>query len=1756
MVSDPPAERRSLLLVFRHPALRRRARRAFALALLFSLLQRFAAPRPAEAACNLIPQVQKTFRGTLGSADRPFALPGDFVELSLNPALCDGASSGFDNSTSYVVSLFYTPLANGPRRAVILTTDSCDPKMNSKLQACQSATGAGITSKGVGCIQLDQAGPVPDLSLVDRNGNLHLRFRFPDTHALFDKQNDGLAGPVTIAVTTAADPLPCALASSPCASQTGLVACIDDLYAADGTCQPNPDPVFSHFVGLPLPNSFQATCFSASPPCDASSPEARLVVDGDGNLLLPFNWQGILVNESAVPVPRILRGTLKSPVPVSVPSQTFLASFTPEGGRLPPIFAPQPDASTAPDVISLFGSADAPLTVLRIANRRGRCVAGQDAGQDCSIDADCLPGGSCQDVCSGGKKNGGSCTTGADCPGGLCGQLFDPGPLVKLSKSGGPVVVPRVVPGFPGICQQPPHQACTGKTPGECAGGDNLCVNYAFEAQDPVSIDSLTAGTQDLLALTKLESIDAEDHNGDNDEIDSVVTLHDLATGAEEPLLAPSGFDVGGTPLPTCGIPVFGGSPEGRAVVPLSEPPFQFSATASENDVAAFLESESAENECDENGDFDRLDSILRVFRVSSTSTTPTELTATSNSAFSPAHVIDPTPVVNQAPLAVSNGIVFARRTEAGQARNLTSRASVAAGVNPNANNGSLFPLLSGDGRYVGFDSTATNLGPPPPDPPAAGTEQVYLRDRVAGTTELVSDGAFNNPGHPAYGNSGVSAITPNGRFVLFDSSATNIVDFHLLGGAFSTYVRDRCIANGATVAGCTAHSEILSTAAGGGSANGTVRESGGISADGRFVVFNSSATNLTTPGTTCTTTCDQTFVRDRCVSNGAAVPSCTAHTELVSVDSSGNQANRGVETTVGPGISAEGRFVVFNSTSTNLVSDKSGIARDVFVHDRQTGVTERVNVSSQGAECSGGTGDSISPAISANGRVVVFQSDCTNLAAGKNHVGYDIYVHDRETGVTEIASVGTGGVGAGEDSMLPSLSGDGRLVGFQSAATFPAFGAADVDVFIHDRLTGVTERAGVATDDTQVTANSGNTGSNGNITFSADGRYVAFANGTLTPPDPADTNNDTDVYVRGPDLADTASDLTGDGDLDDTILEAVDTAGAPPGLASLKLLCPADDVSVASGRAAFLRPEKSGRTTAAKLPLCPTGTSVTGGVDLDGDNQATSDVVQFWTGSGAVQNLAQAASAVALTDTPDLASTYVGVIGSPDLVVRVHGASGGSWVAVTDGAPSPTLQKADTLAACGGVFAFITPEAAQGQNLNGDSDMSDRVLQIYVPSTSTLINTGQAAEELVCNANLIVFRTSEMSQGGQNLQGGNNPPVPPSFVMQAWDLTRPECLTTGHPADCLFSTHQAARTCQLAACDPRFPYRVIGSTVKFLTFECDQRGGVTLGCTTGGTDLNGEVPPNASDLVLQLLDLPARSVKVIGTVVPGTTGDPLVTPATVFTSTGRCIETLGGTCASDADCGSANFCDAGVCKHEHRTCTTDTDCPTGITCQLDPGATIVPASPDTDGDGIPDQLDNCPFVFNPDQFDRDNDGVGDACDLAACDDGQIEYDEECEIGNGLAPQCADSCDDNCRCVTCGNVVSDPKARVAVATAHDRGVVSASMIVSLPFAYTDQPVSIRLSDDVSHPIVIRNIGALALVGKPSSQTWRFTSKGNGLRSVRLHALGPKQPGLYRLVVMAKKWFSAADASEDADHTILTATIGGICLSHPATKKTD
>src|SRR5262249_49168546 len=154
------------------------------------------------------------------------------------------------------------------------------------------------------CVHVDPTADPLSMALVERDGTRHLSFRFPDTDALLPPSGDGrtLAGPAAIAVSRLGDPLPCAVAATPCASQSGLLACIDELYADGGTCarQPARGP-FSHFTALPFPNDFQADCFQSIPPCTVSASELRVAIDAAGNVVAPMDWRGILVRASNIP---------------------------------------------------------------------------------------------------------------------------------------------------------------------------------------------------------------------------------------------------------------------------------------------------------------------------------------------------------------------------------------------------------------------------------------------------------------------------------------------------------------------------------------------------------------------------------------------------------------------------------------------------------------------------------------------------------------------------------------------------------------------------------------------------------------------------------------------------------------------------------------------------------------------------------------------------------------------------------------------------------------------------------------------------------------------------------------------------------------------------------------------------------------------------------------------------------------------------------------------------------------------------------------------------------------------------------------------------------------------------------------------------------------------------------------------------------------------------------------------------------------
>ena len=274
------------------------------------------------------------------------------------------------------------------------------------------------------------------------------------------------------------------------------------------------------------------------------------------------------------------------------------------------------------------------------------------------------------------------------------------------------------------------------------------------------------------------------------------------------------------------------------------------------------------------------------------------------------------------------------------------------------------------------------------------------------------------------------------------------------------------------------------------------------VSANGQVVVFDSLASNLV-PGDT--NAFDDIFVRDR----------ASGTTQRVSVSSRGAQ---GDNISSSPAISGDGRFVAFVSNATNLVRRDTNGVRDIFVHDRARGTTERVSVSSSGAQGNGASGGSgatndvatIAPAISADGRFVAFESLASNLVPGDTNGTRDVFVRDRQARTTERVSVASDGTQANGFSSPGSINGDGRLVVFGSFASNLVQGDTNQqnDVFVRDRQAGITQRVSVTSQGLQAD------GSSTLADISGDGRFVVFAS-AATNLVAGDANGTDDVFVR-----------------------------------------------------------------------------------------------------------------------------------------------------------------------------------------------------------------------------------------------------------------------------------------------------------------------------------------------------------------------------------------------------------------------------------------------------------------------------------------------------------------------------------------------------------------------------------------------------------------------------------------------------------------
>ena len=357
------------------------------------------------------------------------------------------------------------------------------------------------------------------------------------------------------------------------------------------------------------------------------------------------------------------------------------------------------------------------------------------------------------------------------------------------------------------------------------------------------------------------------------------------------------------------------------------------------------------------------------------------------------------------------------------------------------------------------------------------GAQDVFVRDLKTATTERVSvssTGAQGNDG------SGLASISADGQVVAFASPATNLVPGDTNG------VSDVFVHN--LVTGVTQRVSVSSTGA---QANGGSSDAS-LSGDGNLVGFSSAAANLV-PG-------DTNAQSDLFVHNVT-----TGVTQRVDVSSAGAQANY---STGGGPISADGRFVAFSSAASNLVAGDTNPHPDAFEHNLATGQTVRVSVSSAGAQVGRA---SYVTGISANGRVVAFESGAAALVKDDtNHHMFDVFVHNRATSRTRLVDRSSSGAEANLGATVAAVSADGTIVAFESGATNLTVGDTNhrYDIFVRNRVLGRTWRVSVSSSEAQAN------GDSYLPSISAGGRFVVFASEASNLVR-GDTNGVTDVFVR-----------------------------------------------------------------------------------------------------------------------------------------------------------------------------------------------------------------------------------------------------------------------------------------------------------------------------------------------------------------------------------------------------------------------------------------------------------------------------------------------------------------------------------------------------------------------------------------------------------------------------------------------------------------
>ncbi len=416
--------------------------------------------------------------------------------------------------------------------------------------------------------------------------------------------------------------------------------------------------------------------------------------------------------------------------------------------------------------------------------------------------------------------------------------------------------------------------------------------------------------------------------------------------------------------------------------------------------------------------------------------------------------------------------------------KSLTPLEQISIGVDGLPTDGdSRFASISDDGRFIVFASLASNLV----DNDFNSYSDVFLYDRDTNTTRIITIGTDSSQ---ADGDSHAPVISRDGKHILFTSKAKNLVEPNDTDSVEDLFLYDVLTGTTEKIAYDVNIGTIYAE-------NRTYD----ISADGRYVAFSSFHPN----GQTTDTNQDwDVFLKDR--ETGELI-------RLTNHPYSSSPSTRPSRVS----ISADGQFVAFASPQTNLVDGDNNGRADVFVYDVQKQTFERISVSSEGTEANN---DSSSPAISADGRFVAFESYAVNL----DQVEADpyitqIYVRDRMTGTTERISV-RNGIAADMDSSTPYISSNGRYIVFVSEYGFdPSESGYTRDVYIHDRTSQTTELLSISA--------SGVNGNGDSLVpyISNNGKWVLFESDASTLVDSATDNSNRDIFLKEL-VSDTSSDI------------------------------------------------------------------------------------------------------------------------------------------------------------------------------------------------------------------------------------------------------------------------------------------------------------------------------------------------------------------------------------------------------------------------------------------------------------------------------------------------------------------------------------------------------------------------------------------------------------------------------------------------------